>query len=288
MRRVRVLLRRGCLERQRAGALITSANDSLVGNDQPAYWRFESRSNVDGALRAAAGDDLAAACLELEPVANRDVRRDVIRWTGGVKRGASAPVRCPTGQAVATKAFGRLEADHVVHAVAPDIELSFGRYTGVYEETDDDRSRLPEELLRDAYSNAFTAAQAAGASTVACPALGCGVKGWTPAVSAAFGLDAAVRSGLDEVAFVLGDDAHDAWLRAASHLLAPPPEPLGPEVAWTVDISDDDARRKGDVLRVGDLAELRAPRATWATDAAGTQTGGDSWRWRPDDVRAVR
>ena len=55
-----------------------------------------------------------------------------------------------------------------------------------------------------------------------------------------------------------------------------------------VDISDDDARRKGDVLRVGDLAELRAPRATWATDAAGTQTGGDSWRWRPDDVRAVR
>ena len=51
---MRLVLRRGRLEAQRAGALITSANDALSGNDQPAYWRFEHRHNVDGALRAVA------------------------------------------------------------------------------------------------------------------------------------------------------------------------------------------------------------------------------------------
>ena len=52
---MRIALRRGRLERQRVSALITSANDSLVGNLQPDYWRFEGGINVDGTLRAAAG-----------------------------------------------------------------------------------------------------------------------------------------------------------------------------------------------------------------------------------------
>ena len=62
---MRVALRRGRLEHQRASALITSANDSLVGNLQPDYWRFEGGINVDGALRAQAGPDLIDACLAL-------------------------------------------------------------------------------------------------------------------------------------------------------------------------------------------------------------------------------
>ena len=115
---MRVALRRGRLEQQRASALITSANDSLVGNLQPDYWRFEGGINVDGALRARAGPDLIDACLAL-PI-QEEGKRDLVRWTRAVKVHESAVVRCPTGSAVKTTA-GSLDADFVVHAVAPDV-----------------------------------------------------------------------------------------------------------------------------------------------------------------------
>ena len=123
---MRIALRRGRLERQRVSALITSANDSLVGNLQPDYWRFEGGINVDGALRAMAGPDLVDACLAL-PVLDTEDRRDLVRWTRAVKVHESAVVRCPTGSAVKTTA-GSLDADYIIHAVAPDVELTYGRY----------------------------------------------------------------------------------------------------------------------------------------------------------------
>ena len=106
-----------------------------------------------------------------------------------VKVGESSVVRCPTGSAVKTPA-GLLEADFVVHAVAPDVELTYGRYQG--------RTGAPEDLLRSAYCAAFEAA--GDVECVACPALGAGVKGWDPAVTAAFGLEAAARAVLDGAA----------------------------------------------------------------------------------------
>ena len=112
---MRIALRRGRLEHQRASALITSANDSLVGNLQPEYWRFEGGINVDGALRAKAGPDLIDACLAL-PI-QEEGKRDLVRWTRAVKVGESSVVRCPTGSAVKTAA-GLLEADYIIHAVA--------------------------------------------------------------------------------------------------------------------------------------------------------------------------
>ena len=36
-------------------SIVTSANDSLVGNASPRYWRFAGRSNADGSVRARAG-----------------------------------------------------------------------------------------------------------------------------------------------------------------------------------------------------------------------------------------
>ena len=243
---MRLVLRRGRLEAQRAGALITSANDALSGNDQPAYWRFEHRHNVDGALRAAAGPALARACLELPRVEDSDVRRDIARWPGGCKRGASAPVRCPTGSAVATAASGDLDAVVVVHAVAPDVELTHGRYSGRYSGSSDDRDRLPEELLRGAYAAALAAA-AAAATTAACPALGAGVKGWRPAISAAILVDALCRKRAslpaDVDVFLGSDDAWVAFGKSFRLLLGAADEveddPKGP-VAWRFD--DDDAR----------------------------------------------
>ena len=95
---MRIGLRRGRLELQRASALITSANDALVGNLQPEYWRFEGGINVDGALRAKAGPDLIDACLAL-PVLDTEGKRDLVRWTRAVKIGESSLVRCPTGSA---------------------------------------------------------------------------------------------------------------------------------------------------------------------------------------------
>lgn len=285
MASLRIVLRQGALEAQRTGALIVSANDALVGNDQPEYWRFNGRTSADGAVRDAAGPELAAAAAAVAPLPSSAVRRDIVRWTGGVKRGRSAPVRCPTGTAVATQSFGRLECDTVVHAVAPDVELTYGRYTGEYADSADDRDVLPEQLLLGAYTEAFRVAGDEGASSAACPALGCGVKGWLPAVSAAFGLQAAVRSTLEEAVFVLDGDSLAAWVAAASWLL--PAEARGaceqaPVHEWTLDAA---TRRRP--LPIKDLTEFNAPRATWATEAAGTQTAGGNWRWQPSYVRAV-
>ena len=90
-------LQRGDLATFAASCIVTSANDSLVGTLQPTYWRFIARHSVDGSLREAAGPELDEACLQIEPVQAphcRGIRRDITRWTGGVKHGASAPVRC--------------------------------------------------------------------------------------------------------------------------------------------------------------------------------------------------
>ena len=133
-RSVSLILRRGDIATAAADALVTSANDSLVGNTQPMYWRFISRMNADGALRKAAGPELEAACLAIEPLtkaAAGQLRRDITRWTSGVKHGRSAVVRCPAGSAVVTPAFGSLQANHVIHAVTPDSEFGYeGMYTG--------------------------------------------------------------------------------------------------------------------------------------------------------------
>ena len=270
---MRIALRRGRLERQRASALITSANDSLVGNLQPEYWRFEGGINVDGALRAKAGPDLVDACLAL-PIKDDTGKRDLVRWTRAVKVHESAVVRCPTGSAVKTTA-GSLEADFVVHAVAPDVELTYGRYRS---------SEGPEDLLRAAYRSSFKAA--ADLECVACPALGAGVKGWDPAVTAALGLEAAASAALANEAprsieFVLGDDTLAAWARVAATL-------LGPGDEWTIDpetLEEDDV---GDLLPLRDVDEICLPRTLWANpENAGTQTTGGAWRWQPGDPRAV-
>ena len=97
MRTLKLCLQRGDLATFAASCIVTSANDSLVGTLQPTYWRFISRHSVDGKLREAAGPELDEACLQIEPIQDshcRGIRRDITRWTGGVKHGASAPVRC--------------------------------------------------------------------------------------------------------------------------------------------------------------------------------------------------
>ena len=209
-RRVTLTISRGDILQQSAGALVTSANDALSGNGQPMYWRFISRQNVDGTMRKLAGDALTQRCLDIEPVAPINFRRDLTRWTSGVKHGDSALVRCRAGSAVSTPASGALLCDHVVHAVAPDSEFGYeGIYTGgrhdqavsgavrgpdTPQDFTPQQFTPPDDLLLSAYVEALE--EAVGrlqATSVVCPALGAGVKGWKPSISACLGLEAVAR-----------------------------------------------------------------------------------------------
>lgn len=97
---------------------------------------------VDGAIHRAAGPSLLAECRQL--------------------RATSLPDGLPVGDAVATGA-GDLPARWVVHTVGPD------RGAG---QTD-------PALLRAAFAGSLRVADEVGAHSVALPAVGAGVYGWS-------------------------------------------------------------------------------------------------------------
>jgi O-acetyl-ADP-ribose deacetylase (regulator of RNase III) len=95
---------------------------------------------VDGAIHQAAGPELLAACRAIPAVDD---------------------VRCPTGQARITPGF-KLKAKFVIHTVGP-----------VYQEHDH-----PSEALINAYRNSLRLALENGCTSVALPAISCGVYGY--------------------------------------------------------------------------------------------------------------
>jgi len=97
---------------------------------------------VDGAIHRAAGPDLLAACREVKAING---------------------IRCPVGEARITRA-GKLKAKYVIHTVGP-------RY-GIDED--------PESLLASAYRNSLDLALENGCSSIAFPAVSCGVYGYPP------------------------------------------------------------------------------------------------------------
>lgn len=148
----------GDLTVEPADALVNAANSSLLGG-----------GGVDGALHAAAGPALLAAC--------RRVRAE--QWPDGL----------PVGEAVATEA-GRLPSSWVIHTVGPN------RNAG---QTD-------ERLLASCYRRSLDVAVELGARTVAFPAVGAGVYGWDADTAARVAVGAVAshpRDGIDRVRFVL-------------------------------------------------------------------------------------
>jgi O-acetyl-ADP-ribose deacetylase len=105
----------------KADALVNAANSYLAGG-----------GGVDGAIHGAGGPSIMAECREI----------------GG----------CPTGEAVYTSA-GRLQARHVIHAVAP-------RWGG--------GGKGEASLLASAYRRSLEVADALGDRSVAFPSLGTG------------------------------------------------------------------------------------------------------------------
>ncbi len=166
----------GDLTTERADVLVNAANSRLLGG-----------GGVDGALHAAAGPALLAAC--------RKVRAE--QWPHGL----------PVGEAVATEA-GALPARWVVHTVGPN------RNAG---QTD-------ERLLASCYTRSLDVAVELGARTVAFPAVGAGVYGWDAETAARVAVTAVAahpRAGIERVRFVLfSSRLHDAFAAELARLTA--------------------------------------------------------------------
>ena len=163
----------GDITRVRVDAIVNAANSTLLGG-----------GGVDGAIHAAAGPQLLAAC---------EIIRDKV-----------LPDGLPAGQAISTTA-GELPAKWVIHTVGPVYSIS------------EDRS----ETLASAYRESLRVARHIGARTLAFPAISAGVYGWPLASATRIAVDT-VRSmekelddAIDEVSFVAFDNRAEAAFRAA-------------------------------------------------------------------------
>jgi len=145
------------------GDLTTVADDAIVNAANPALL---GGGGVDGAIHAAAGPRLLAACRALPE--------------------DGLGVRCPTGEARITEGFD-LPARYVIHTVGP-----------VYSREDD-----PHELLASAHRRSLQLAVEHGLRTVAFPAISCGAFGFPFDEAASVALDVATGDwDLDQVRFV--------------------------------------------------------------------------------------
>jgi O-acetyl-ADP-ribose deacetylase (regulator of RNase III) len=164
----------GDITTQDVDAVVNAANSSLLGG-----------GGVDGAIHAAAGPELLAACREL--------------------RRTTLPEGLPVGAAVVTPA-GRLRARWVIHTVGPNAHAG---------ETD-------PALLRSCFTRSLDVAAEVGAGSVAVPAVSAGVYGWPAetvaqvAVDAVRGWAAAHPDAVDVVRFVLFSPGVLAAFEAAS------------------------------------------------------------------------
>lgn len=120
----------GDITRLSCDAVVNAANSTLLGG-----------GGVDGAIHAAGGPEILAAC--------RDVRR------------TSLPEGLPAGQAVATTA-GDLSARWVIHTVGPIYDSSVDH----------------SEVLASCYRESLRLADELGARSIAFPVISAGAYGW--------------------------------------------------------------------------------------------------------------
>ena len=163
-----------------ASAIVNAANEQCLGG-----------GGVDGAVHRCAGKRLRLACEALPVVPGTDIR-------------------CATGCAVITRAFGALQTTHVIHAVGPNVS---GR-------SDVGDARTDPSLLGEAYKNSLHLAATAGCGAVAFPAISCGVFGYNLDAAAAVALGSVIESvgpgSVDYVEFVLySRHTFDTFVNAA-------------------------------------------------------------------------
>jgi O-acetyl-ADP-ribose deacetylase (regulator of RNase III) len=138
----RVQVVRGDITRLAVDAIVNAANESLLGG-----------GGVDGAIHAAAGPELVAACLAIDQV--------------------RSGVRCPTGEARVTRGFN-LPAHYVIHTVGP---VWRGGQAG------------EDDLLRSCYRSVFQIAHKHAMTSLAFPAISCGIFGYPVDRASAIAVD---------------------------------------------------------------------------------------------------
>lgn len=127
---MRIEIVTGDITKRAVDAIVNAANSSLLGG-----------GGVDGAIHAAAGPELLAACRQL--------------------RANTLPDGLPVGDAVATPGYD-LPAHWVIHTVGPNARAG---------QTD-------PELLARCFRSSLKVADELGARTLAFPAVSAGVYGW--------------------------------------------------------------------------------------------------------------
>lgn len=178
----RFALTESCTLVVREGDLTRVDVDAIVN---AANERMLGGGGVDGAIHRAAGPRLVEAC----------------RAVPEVRPG----VRCPTGEARITPGFD-LAARHVIHTVGP-----------VYES-----APVSAPLLRSAHARSLALASEHRLSSVAFPAISCGVFGYPLEEAAPLSIRGCREhaGSLREIHFVLfGEPAFRAWSTAAKEIL---------------------------------------------------------------------
>ena len=137
-----------------ADAIAVSSNPYLEGTRRKGFWRFTGRKNADGAVREAGGAKFAANVAGIAAV--------------------HSPLAA--GRAVVVPSAGalRTRCRWIVHCVGPDM-MSAGSAA----------QRLQcVSLLETTFAGTLSAATAAGACSLAVPAIGTGILGFAPADAA--------------------------------------------------------------------------------------------------------
>lgn len=131
---------------------------------------------VDGAIHRAAGPELLDACRAVPAVDGK---------------------RCPTGEARITPA-GKLSARYVIHTVGPRYGID----------------PAPEALLASAYHSSYRLALDNGCSSLAVPAISCGVYGYPLDEAAEIALAVSrdpAYGGLDITFYLFNREILDTW-----------------------------------------------------------------------------
>ncbi len=164
-------------------SVVEVARGDITGDPSDAIVNAANSSllgggGVDGAIHSAGGPAILQECRTL--------------------RATLLPDGLATGHAVATTA-GTLPAGMVIHTVGPKR----------WEHQDGGA-----QFLADCHTSSLDVAAAAGARSVAFPAISCGVYGWSPQEAAPVAVAAVHRwlaehpeSGVQRVRFVLFNDA---------------------------------------------------------------------------------
>jgi O-acetyl-ADP-ribose deacetylase (regulator of RNase III) len=167
-----IKLRQGDITLAKDDAIVNAANPQMLGG-----------GGVDGAIHAAAGPGLLAACREVDVVDG---------------------IRCPFGEARITPA-GQLSCKYIIHTVGP-----------IYANEQD-----PAAVLQSAYRNSLSLALQHHCLSIAFPAISCGVYGYPIDDAAAIALAVCSEeqySQLEISFYLFSSDVYRVWQVAYKRL----------------------------------------------------------------------